>query len=222
MEHFWLNEGFTVWAERRLLEALHGEEATVLAWAIGEKALEESMARFGAGSPLTRLRTDLAGTDPDDAFSSVPYEKGARFVTLLERDGGRASASTASCATTWRASASRRSRPRSSSPSSRSELPGLAAAGGRPGVALRARAAGERAGLPLRRGSTALVALAAGFAARRAARRRAAIAGWSPAETLVYLQNLPARDRPRAAAPGSTRALGLDRAAATTRSSSSG
>src|SRR3990172_3935403 len=43
MEHFWLNEGFTVWAERRLLEALHGADATVLAWAIGEKALEESM-----------------------------------------------------------------------------------------------------------------------------------------------------------------------------------
>ena len=89
MEHFWLNEGFTVWAERRLLEALHGEEATVLAWAIGEKALEESLARFGPGSPLTRLRTKLAGTDPDDAFSSVPYEKGARFVTLLERTAGR-------------------------------------------------------------------------------------------------------------------------------------
>ena len=31
MEHFWLNEGFTVWAERRILEALHGEEAAVLA-----------------------------------------------------------------------------------------------------------------------------------------------------------------------------------------------
>jgi aminopeptidase N len=90
MEHFWLNEGFTVWAERRLLEALHGEEDTVLSWAIGEKALEESMERFGRGSPLTRLRTDLAGMDPDDAFSSIPYEKGARFVTLLERTAGRA------------------------------------------------------------------------------------------------------------------------------------
>jgi leukotriene-A4 hydrolase len=89
MEHFWLNEGFTVWAERRLLEALHGEEAAVLAWAIGERALEDSLARFEPGSPLTHLRTELAGTDPDDAFSSVPYEKGARFVTLLERTVGR-------------------------------------------------------------------------------------------------------------------------------------
>src|SRR5512133_1558059 len=60
MEHFWLNEGFTVWAERRILEAIHGEEAAKLGWAIGQKALEESIARFGADSPLTKLRTHLA------------------------------------------------------------------------------------------------------------------------------------------------------------------
>jgi leukotriene A-4 hydrolase/aminopeptidase len=89
-EHFWLNEGFTVWAERRILEAIHGEEAATLGWAIGQKALEDSIARFGADSPLTKLRTHLAGIDPDDAFSSVPYEKGARLVVLLERTVGRA------------------------------------------------------------------------------------------------------------------------------------
>lgn len=89
-EHFWLNEGFTVWAERRILEAIHGEEAATLGWAIGEKALAESIARFGADSPLTKLRTHLQGIDPDDAFSSVPYEKGARLVVLLERTVGRA------------------------------------------------------------------------------------------------------------------------------------
>jgi leukotriene A-4 hydrolase/aminopeptidase len=89
IDHFWLNEGFTVWAERRILEAIHGPEKAVLAWAIGQRALEESMQRFGAGSPLTKLRTDLKGVDPDDAFSSIPYEKGSRFVTLMERSVGR-------------------------------------------------------------------------------------------------------------------------------------
>lgn len=88
-EHFWLNEGFTVWAERRILEAIHGEEAATLGWTIGQTALEESIARFGALSPLTKLRTHLEGVDPDDAFSSVPYEKGARLVVLLERTVGR-------------------------------------------------------------------------------------------------------------------------------------
>jgi len=89
MDHFWLNEGFTTWAERRILDALHGEEASALRWAIGQNALDESLARFGADSPLTKLRTDLCGVDPDDAFSSIPYEKGARFVTVIERHAGR-------------------------------------------------------------------------------------------------------------------------------------
>ncbi|HSB61561.1 MAG TPA: M1 family metallopeptidase, partial [Vicinamibacteria bacterium] len=89
MDHFWLNEGFTVWAERRILEALHGPEAALLGWAIGEAALRSSRERFGDDSPLTRLRTDLAGTDPDDAFSAIPYEKGSRFLALLERTVGR-------------------------------------------------------------------------------------------------------------------------------------
>ena len=89
MDHFWLNEGFTVYAERRIQEALHGEEAAALAWAIGQRALDKEFERFGADSALTKLRTDLKGVDPDDAFSSIPYEKGARLVALIERTAGR-------------------------------------------------------------------------------------------------------------------------------------
>jgi aminopeptidase N len=86
---FWLNEGATVWAERRILEALHGEDAAVLGWAIGERALQNELQRFGPDSPFTRLRNDLKGIDPDEVFSSIPYEKGARFLTLIERTAGR-------------------------------------------------------------------------------------------------------------------------------------
>ena len=89
-EHFWLNEGFTVWAERRILKALRGEEAAALAWGIGQKELEEALERFKDKPELTRLRTRLQGVDPDDAFSVVPYEKGARFVVALERAAGEA------------------------------------------------------------------------------------------------------------------------------------
>jgi hypothetical protein len=88
MEHFWLNEGFTTWAERRILTALHGDDVGVLAWAIGQHELEAALTRFGADSPLTRLRMQLQGIDPDDAFSSIPYEKGARFVAVIERAVG--------------------------------------------------------------------------------------------------------------------------------------
>jgi leukotriene-A4 hydrolase len=89
MEHFWLNEGFTTWAERRILEALRGEETAVLGWSIGQHALDSSVERFGADSPFTLLRMELEGVDPDDAFSSIAYEKGARFVVAIEREVGR-------------------------------------------------------------------------------------------------------------------------------------
>jgi leukotriene A-4 hydrolase/aminopeptidase len=88
MEHFWLNEGFTVWAERRILRTLHGADAAALGWAMGQKALEDSLNRFKNEPHLTVLRMHLEGIDPDDAFSSIPYEKGARLVAALEREVG--------------------------------------------------------------------------------------------------------------------------------------
>ncbi|MDP2877028.1 MAG: M1 family metallopeptidase [Holophaga sp.] len=87
-EHFWLNEGFTVWAERRILRVLHGKDAETMGWALGQKALDDSLARFVDQPELTKLRTHLEGIDPDDAFSSIPYEKGARLVVAMERAVG--------------------------------------------------------------------------------------------------------------------------------------
>ncbi|MCG3193680.1 MAG: hypothetical protein DIJKHBIC_02934 [Thermoanaerobaculia bacterium] len=88
-EHFWLNEGFTVYAERRIVEAVWGEQEAALQWAIGQKALDQAIERFGAESSHTCLRTNLEGVDPDEVFSSIPYEKGARFLVCLERYAGR-------------------------------------------------------------------------------------------------------------------------------------
>jgi hypothetical protein len=89
MNDFWLNEGFTVWAERRILEALAGSEALALSAAIGLQELREAMERFGEGSPYNALKNNLEGVDPDDIFSVVPYEKGCLFVTLMEQTVGR-------------------------------------------------------------------------------------------------------------------------------------
>lgn len=91
MEDFWINEGFTVWAERRILEALVDPEYAALHAAIGRISLGEAFERFGADSPYTRLNTPLTGVDPDEVYSEVPYEKGFLFVTLLERTAGRES-----------------------------------------------------------------------------------------------------------------------------------
>ncbi len=89
MNDFWLNEGFTVYAERRILEALEGEEYAALHAVIGYRSLLEDMERFGMDSPFTRLHTDLAGIDPDSVYSLVPYEKGFLFLVLVERTIGR-------------------------------------------------------------------------------------------------------------------------------------
>lgn len=88
-EHFWLNEGWTVWAERRILEAMHGKEAALVSWSLGQTALDDALRRFEKTPQLTCLRTHLTGVDPDDAFSSIPYEKGSRFIHALELAVGR-------------------------------------------------------------------------------------------------------------------------------------
>lgn len=89
-EHFWLNEGFTVYAERRIVEVLDGEAEAALQAAIGRGELTRDLARLDAIDPrLTALRTHLEGRDPDQVFSTVPYEKGYLFLRALEEAVGR-------------------------------------------------------------------------------------------------------------------------------------
>lgn len=87
-EHFWLNEGFTVFAERRILAALEGEDMAALHAAIGFQRMQRAFEQHAARPELTRLRTHLEGIDPDDAFSAVPYEKGFLFLKTLEEAAG--------------------------------------------------------------------------------------------------------------------------------------
>jgi leukotriene-A4 hydrolase len=88
-EHFWLNEGFTTYAERRIVEALEGADMAALQAALGRRELDESLDRFAAKPALTKLRTQLADIDPDEAYSLVPYEKGYLFLCAIEAAVGR-------------------------------------------------------------------------------------------------------------------------------------
>jgi leukotriene-A4 hydrolase len=89
-EHFWLNEGMTTYAERRIVEALDGAEVAALQAAVGLRDLEKAITRFANNPELTKLHTRLDGIDPDDAFSEVPYEKGYLFLRAIEDVVGRA------------------------------------------------------------------------------------------------------------------------------------
>jgi len=86
-EHFWLNEGWTTYLERRIQAASHGDDDKYRDFSaiIGWKALTDSIAQFGEDHEFTKLIPCLKGKDPDDAFSSVPYEKGSVFLYYLEK-----------------------------------------------------------------------------------------------------------------------------------------
>ncbi|RYP18112.1 hypothetical protein DL765_004124 [Monosporascus sp. GIB2] len=85
----WLNEGWTTYLERRIGAALHGEPQFDFSAIIGWKALEDAIALLGADHEFTKLIINHKGVDPEDAFSTVPYEKGFHFLYYLERLVGR-------------------------------------------------------------------------------------------------------------------------------------
>ena len=84
---FWLNEGFTVYFERRIMEAVYGANRAEMEAVLGRHDLMTDMQELPAGD--TVLHVDLEGRDPDDAFSNVPYEKGYLFLRLLDETYGR-------------------------------------------------------------------------------------------------------------------------------------
>jgi aminopeptidase N len=84
---FWLNEGFTTYIERRLQEEVFGKDRREMEAVLGRQDLEGELARFAPGDQI--LHIDLAGRDPDDAATRVPYEKGALLLRLLEETFGR-------------------------------------------------------------------------------------------------------------------------------------
>ena len=84
---FWLNEGFTVYIERRILEELYGSRRAEMEAALGYQDLQDELKAHPA--PEQILYIDLAGRDPDDGVTSIPYEKGALFLRQLDRIFGR-------------------------------------------------------------------------------------------------------------------------------------
>ncbi|XP_036376123.1 leukotriene A-4 hydrolase [Megalops cyprinoides] len=83
-EHFWLNEGHTVYLERMIGRSMESEQFRQFKAMGGWKELQESVNTFGANNPLTNLVPSLEEVDTDEAFSSVPYEKGFALLYHLE------------------------------------------------------------------------------------------------------------------------------------------
>lgn len=86
---FWLNEGFTVYIEKRIMEALYGKDYTEMLNLLDYQSLLETVETMGENNPLTRLKLDLEGKDPDEGMTDIAYEKGYQFLRLLEEYVGR-------------------------------------------------------------------------------------------------------------------------------------
>jgi aminopeptidase N len=85
----WLNEGFTTYFERRIMEAVYGEERARLEWGVGQQDLRMALAELKPDEAWQgALAPDLSLHKGEDG-SAVAYEKGALFLYQLERRFGR-------------------------------------------------------------------------------------------------------------------------------------
>ena len=87
-QDFWLNEGWTTYAETRITEILEGTDSKNLHLAFNEKQLIALMERVGMDSPQTCLKLP-DDKDVDSFATSIPYYKGCFFLQECEQAVGR-------------------------------------------------------------------------------------------------------------------------------------
>lgn len=88
---FWLNEGFTVYFEQRIMEAVYGRERSEMLAQIARQELDQTLAEI-ATSPYkedSKLKLSLDGRNPDDGMTDIAYNKGYFFLRLIEETVGR-------------------------------------------------------------------------------------------------------------------------------------
>jgi len=87
-QDFWLNEGWTTYAEQRITEVLEGKDVADLRAVFAEKQLIEVMELVGTDSPRTCLKLP-AERDADSFTTIIPYFKGNFFLQECEYAVGR-------------------------------------------------------------------------------------------------------------------------------------
>jgi hypothetical protein len=84
---FWLNEGFTVYFEERIVERVYGRPRQQMEAVLSRGELEKELQQLEPRDQV--LHINLKGRDPDAGFTNVPYIKGALFLKRLEELYGR-------------------------------------------------------------------------------------------------------------------------------------
>lgn len=90
-DDFWLNEGFTVYFERRIMESLYGADYAEMLTELGYQDLQGTVEDYMKDNKAkdTHLKLDLLHRDPDDGMSDIAYEKGYFLLRLIEKNVGR-------------------------------------------------------------------------------------------------------------------------------------
>lgn len=90
-DDFWLNEGFTVYFENRIMESMYGKDVADILALIEFQELETEVHDIESGDHPedTYLKLSLDGRNPDDGMTSIAYTKGAFFLKTLEKLAGR-------------------------------------------------------------------------------------------------------------------------------------
>lgn len=88
---FWLNEGFTVYFEYRIMEAVYGKDYSEMLALLSLQDLKAEIEEMNADGNFkdTSLKLDLTGRNPDDGLTAIAYDKGYFFLRLLEETVGR-------------------------------------------------------------------------------------------------------------------------------------
>lgn len=82
--NFWLNEGFTVFEERKVSAEIHGKDFSLVNAYLGNISMFNAMETFGLDHSYSSLYPIIKTDAPDNSFSEVPYEKGFQFLFYLE------------------------------------------------------------------------------------------------------------------------------------------
>jgi len=88
---FWLNEGFTVYFEYRIMEALKGRDYAEMLSHLSQQGLLAEVKEFmnDGKENATKLKLDLSGKSPDDGMNTIAYDKGYFLLRRLEEYVGR-------------------------------------------------------------------------------------------------------------------------------------
>lgn len=88
---FWLNEGFTVYFETRIMEELYGKDYAEMLASLNFQDLKDEIKNLKEEnkSADTKLKLDLAGRNPDEGVTNIAYNKGYFFLRTIDERFGR-------------------------------------------------------------------------------------------------------------------------------------